>query len=340
MTTSRVLGGALAATVMFAGLGVATSSPAASKEKPAYCKDTGDLDSADMPKKVLKSECDLSGRVVRKDGLGITVPPAGRMVSAHADNYIDRIPTEFTIVTSEDGQVFDVDPEESASLPLGTATGGPAACDDGGSGSFARAIANPGHYVKINSPKGWRYNSSGEQVAGLPSIRQGQENMRLGNTDCTLITSRPNSTFVEYLGTTATRPNITGDLLSCTSDDGLSVTAWSSASGNNNGAVTCAFAVSDGSVTAVDILINSSTTKYIWDDVVQDGCKDVNGKRGQDLEGLITHEWGHGYGLAHVSESTHGNLVMSQFLNGTCNTQERTLGRGDLEGMIAIYGRR
>lgn len=163
----------------------------------------------------------------------------------------------------------------------------------------------------------------------------------MNDTDCIYISAKANTPFVSYGGTTATDAQVSGDMLRCTGapSDGISVTAWRNATGNGNLAVTCAYTVSDGSVTDVDIAINSKST-IVWDDVVQDGCKNINGVQGLDLEATMTHEWGHGYGLAHVSESGHANLTMSERINGTCQSSERTLGNGDLLGMRTIYGTR
>jgi hypothetical protein len=55
------------------------------------------------------------------------------------------------------------------------------------------------------------------------------------------------------------------------------------------------------------------------------------------LEALITHEAGHGFGLAHVSETQHGRLTMSTYIDGFCENQESTLGWGDLRGLQALY---
>jgi hypothetical protein len=55
------------------------------------------------------------------------------------------------------------------------------------------------------------------------------------------------------------------------------------------------------------------------------------------LESVITHEAGHAYGLDHVSETKHGRLTMSTFIDGTCENQESTLGLGDMKGLEAMY---
>lgn len=56
--------------------------------------------------------------------------------------------------------------------------------------------------------------------------------------------------------------------------------------------------------------------------------------RDYDLEGVVTHEFGHWYGLAHVDDSTQ---VMSRYTSVACATDKRSLGRGDIVGMRALY---
>ena len=56
-----------------------------------------------------------------------------------------------------------------------------------------------------------------------------------------------------------------------------------------------------------------------------------------DLQSVVTHEWGHTFGLGHVLESDHGNLTMSGGVNGPCQDAERTLGRGDVLALDGKY---
>ena len=51
----------------------------------------------------------------------------------------------------------------------------------------------------------------------------------------------------------------------------------------------------------------------------------------------MTHERGHTFGLNHVAETGHGNLTMSPLINGPCQINERTLGRGDVLGLDRKY---
>ena len=55
------------------------------------------------------------------------------------------------------------------------------------------------------------------------------------------------------------------------------------------------------------------------------------------LEAVATHERGHTFGLAHVSERYHGLLTMSPLFEGKCQSQEKTLGLGDVRGMRSKY---
>ena len=58
-----------------------------------------------------------------------------------------------------------------------------------------------------------------------------------------------------------------------------------------------------------------------------------------DLKSVMTHEAGHWWGLGHVDPSAHGKLTMrgGGAAAVVCNDMLRTLGRGDVLGMRALY---
>jgi hypothetical protein len=87
---------------------------------------------------------------------------------------------------------------------------------------------------------------------------------------------------------------------------------------------------SSGAALESDIKLNKADHK--WTAAIGSTCKSR-----YSVEAVATHEFGHVFGLGHVSESSHGNLTMSTAINGPCQNAESTLGRGDVLGLRAIY---
>lgn len=81
-------------------------------------------------------------------------------------------------------------------------------------------------------------------------------------------------------------------------------------------------------IVEADIRIN---TRYDWA-LSPQSCNSQ-----ELLEPTITHEAGHVYGLAHVSERRHPLMTMSRSSDGPCSNEASTLGLGDMLGLEALY---
>lgn len=94
-------------------------------------------------------------------------------------------------------------------------------------------------------------------------------------------------------------------------------------------AVTCNFA-SAGAIVESDLRINK--VDHNW--TVNADAAGCQGKFG--LAAVMTHEFGHAFGLGHVSEDEHPALTMSTAI-GACDGSPATLGKGDILGLRSLY---
>jgi hypothetical protein len=117
---------------------------------------------------------------------------------------------------------------------------------------------------------------------------------------------------------------------SCTRSDGRSVVGFGELPVAI--AVTCAFYdLGPDEVTSSDIKIDK--TRFRW--TTRPRHRSCEGR--YDVQSVMTHEWGHTFGLTHVPEIGNPNMTMSPVINGACQRSERTLGRGDVLGLDAKY---
>ncbi len=116
----------------------------------------------------------------------------------------------------------------------------------------------------------------------------------------------------------------------CNSGDGKNVVDFGDLPTGVLG-VACVFSDGDGNAVESDVRLNKVDHRWT-NDPGNDSCRDR-----YDVEAVMTHEFGHTFGLGHVSESGHARLTMSTQINGACQASERALGSGDMRGLRQLY---
>jgi hypothetical protein len=277
-----------------------------------------------LPGTVKVENCPIGERVITDNGVGTVLPEPGEGV------YVEALTTtgaqELQVTRYENGAIEfehvgdDVSDEEAASGP--TSSSSPGECRD-------RAFTNLNY--RVSESLSYRFNRSTTprhlRPAGtIKAIRRGTANVVTTRNACRLGDRVP--VGFAYAGKTARRANF--DSGACRTSDGISVVSFGSL--QRALAVTCTYwNLYSGSVGSSDVKIDKSGTRWTTKPNSRD-CRNAF-----DLQGVMTHERGHSFGLGHVSEFSHGRLTMSERINGPCQSSERTLGRGDVLGLDRKY---
>jgi hypothetical protein len=156
------------------------------------------------------------------------------------------------------------------------------------------------------------------------ALRRAAGNIAASRTDCGL-PDQIDATQ-RYSGRTAAVPNI-GSTSNCLRADGKSVVAFGAIDPRDL-ALTCWWTMNGNTVEA-DMMLNAAN--YSWTTNVGSACQ----KRWM-IESVATHEFGHAFGLDHVSPVLDANQTMSPLIL-PCQNSQATLGRGDIMGLRAKY---
>lgn len=208
----------------------------------------------------------------------------------------------------------------AALLPATKASGSTLACSDGTySLEGFKWTTTYKWYFKVSSTP-----SSISRSDALSALRAAVGNITHADNSCGL--SDRVSASASYQGSTSRSANISSGSR-CGSRDGVSVVDFGDLASGQTG-YTCWW-TRNGKVVEADIRLNK--VDYRWIVNITSTC--LNRFSVQDV---ASHEFGHAFGLQHLSESLHPALTMSTYVR-TCQNAETTLGWGDVRGLQALY---
>lgn len=179
----------------------------------------------------------------------------------------------------------------------------------------------------------WYYNESTASQAGLSvsaslaDLRQANSNMTLGINNCGYAEGVFTASGA-FQGDTSKYANIDASG-HCTSNfpDGQNTVSWQRFTSSGTLAITCRHWNGSNVTTEADTGVNPGVGIV---DSLPSPCSS-----NYDLQTVMTHEWGHVYGLAHDYISGNSDEVMWSGIS-PCRTR-RHLGKGDYNGMAALY---
>ena len=283
-------------------------------------------------------DCGLVGRLVRAaDGTALPVQPPGTSVT------LDAVSTDgarsYTIGTDEDGRIRTTADDEAVRFPD---LPGPTACERE---TYTLRDFRWHRPWIFRTKRGTTLNAGSQAAFDAAAIRSINTIVRGRNT-CGMRgatgalgafaghTDRPgNFEYADGQTTCGTpdRHNVidSGDLPGGSFEATL---AW-----------TCTWAQTRHGVTrAVEGDIRFNDTDYRWTyDPDSPSCDPTPPADAQrwlyDVESVLVHEMGHVYGLVNLSELEDINLTMFPGIR-RCSGHMRSLGRGDVLGLRALYG--
>ncbi|WP_329001136.1 matrixin family metalloprotease [Kribbella sp. NBC_00709] len=284
----------------------------------------GALTRADLPEGTSVVDCQATGRILRLGNAGVEIPAPGHGVGVAAVS-VAGAEQIFQVSVSADGRISypETTVHNSGGATAGAAAS-PSACSDG-----AYSLTGTEWF---GTKYKWYIGDGGMPGALSRSKAQAAfadviNNITGSYNDCGYTDQV--SALSQYMGTTTYESDISSST-TCTTPDGEST--WDA--GNLSTGVlaaTCWWYQPSGQATnlTVEADVRYNTTDYNFSDSPSTCSSQY------DVREVGTHEAGHVFGLGHVG-SGHTNLTMYTS-SGTCDTKERTLGKGDVLGLRALY---
>lgn len=324
---------ALLAGAILAGLSVL--DPAAAQTLPKVleaCKAAQKtIDASKLPDVWDPAKCPVEDMVIRDGAAASVLPAPGRSVYVEAMTISGA--QELTITRAKDGTVElgKVGNESQALEPESSEFTVLAANNECSDSAYTKAGHRVQGTLRYSFNRGTTPRGVGGSIAAERAIRGATGNITQTRNRCRL--GDRVSAKADYMGNTSKLAQIDNSGW-CARDDGKSIVSFGKMPYSYALAVTCVWSLPQrgyDKVTSSDLKIN--TYRKLWTtDPGSSSCRNRF-----DIASVATHEFGHTFGLNHVSERNHPNLTMSTQSNGTCQATERTLGRGDVIGLGRIY---
>ncbi len=285
------------------------------------------------------------GSILHDHGLTVVVPQRGGFVWGEL-KYHDGTWQEIAVETEVDGTVYvrgrgderaatlAVRREAAARGTTGTNLGATAERDATGATNECRDDFRNLYWWRL--PRlDWRFNPAGTPrylldadggtKAVQAAIGRAQDNIT-GSTNRCERGDRVSATGA-LVGVTRRAPNVAGTAR-CVGGDGRSVIQFGDLPSYSI-AMTCVYGIRKGVAAESDIRMNNIDTRWATDKTSCSGRELL-------IEGAMTHEFGHAYGLAHASTFRNPYLTMQPLVHA-CSMGHSTLGLGDMLGLEKKY---
>ncbi|MDX6360640.1 MAG: hypothetical protein QOH37_3694 [Nocardioidaceae bacterium] len=323
MTILRHRLGTLAFVCLTAGTLLATSlqTTASARTVDERCVGRGPIPASALAHGTTGLGCSLVGRVVTAGRVSVVVPPAG--VTVAGDGLGRHGEVTGLRVANAGGDVRAVLGKAPHSGSSGAGSNAPA-CKD-------RTFHLEGHrwakslryrVALSHAPKRYHHRTLVRQ------IKAADVNVRKGRNSC----GKPHlrTPVGHYAGHTSSQPNIKpgGSRIKCGAYNTRNVVGFGSLPGGLLGWTCYWYLNRSGRMGAADIMIDTGNALTTH---LPSPCANK-----WDFEGIVTHEFGHAYGMGHTGPG-HSHLTM-QHAATPCSPYARTLGLGDWLGMKKMYG--